>query len=91
MLGMKTTKKNNIGVRLDDDTLGKLDDLCEAVGGASRSRVLRMLVLYVGHMDDAHGRELNPRHPAFVQWFRHRDEVMIKTIAEGIADALRHR
>ena len=101
MVGMKTkktTKDNHVGLRLDDDSLAILDGLCEAVGGASRSRVLRRLLLAVQSEpsdrytdDDGKPVEMNATRRRFIEKFRRADDAMIKTMVEGIADALRHR
>jgi len=94
----KTNKENHVGLRLDDASLTILDGLCDAVGGASRSRVLRRLLEYLQpdpsdrYTDDA-GKpvEQNPRRRDFVEWFRRMDDAMIATITDGIADAMRRR
>lgn len=98
MKTQKTNKENHVGLRLDDEALSILDGLCDAVGGASRSRVLRRLLVYLqsdpsDRYTDDEGKavETNPRRRDFVDWFRRADDAMIATITDGIADAMRRR
>jgi len=94
----KTTKDNHVGLRLDDESLAILDGLCEAVGGASRSRVLRRLLLAVqpdpsDRYTDEDGKpvEQNATRRRFIEKFRRADDALVKAMVEGIEDALRHK
>lgn len=99
--GMKnttTTKENHVGLRLDDDSLKILDGLCEDVGGASRSRVLRRLLGYLRtdpsdkYKDEAGNPiETNHRRREFVEWFRKLDDAIIADMVAGIDAGLRRR
>ena len=99
---MKTTKSNNqgnhVGLRLDDESLQILDGLCEAVGGASRSRVLRRLLLWVksdpsDRYTDEDGKpvESNAKRRQFVEMFRRLDDAIIKDMTASLADSIRRK
>lgn len=98
---MKTTKQNqgnHVGLRLDDESLAILDGLCEAVGGASRSRVLRRLLLAVMPMpsdrytdEDGKPVEENATRRKFIEKFRRMDDALIADMVAGIEDAVRRK
>lgn len=97
MVRMKTTKTNHIGVRLEDDVLASLDNLCAQVGGASRSRVLRRLLMFVESdpsdcYTDLAGFpvERNQYRRDFLDWFRRLDDAMIKGLTDAIASKVRN-
>lgn len=97
--GMKTTRKaNHVGLRMEDDVLLALDGLCDAVGGASRSRLLRRLLLWLESDTsedyknyDGSPVERNVRRREFVRWFRSMDDALIADMTDGIADGFRRR
>lgn len=101
MVGMKTTKANkdkHVGLRLDDASLAHLDALCEAVGGASRSRVLRRVLLFLRSDPsdyykgpDGEPVEANVHRREFVAWFRRLDDAIIDDMVKGIDAGLRRR
>lgn len=97
MVGMKTTKTNHIGVRLEDDVLASLDKLCAQVGGASRSRVLRRLLQFVesdpsDRYTDLAGYPVENNHHRrdFLDWFRRLDDALIKGLSDAIASKVRN-
>lgn len=97
MVSMKTNKTNHIGVRLEDDALASLDKLCAQVGGASRSRVLRRLLMFVesdpsDRYTDLAGYpvERNQYRRDFLDWFRRLDDALIHGLTDAIASKVRN-
>ena len=101
MDAMKTTKDNkdnHVGLRLDDDSLAILDGLCEAVGGASRSRVLRLLLSWMEPRpddrytnDDGTPVEGNSQRRKFVNHVRKIDDAIIADMVASIESDVRRR
>lgn len=97
--GMKTTRKaHHIAFRMEDDILLALDGLCDAVGGASRSRLLRRLLLWLESDPsdtyrnyDGSPVERNVRRREFVAWFRRLDDAIVADMVKGIDAGLRQR
>lgn len=100
---MKTTTRSNskayhVGLRLDDEAMLILDKLCADLGGASHSRVLRRMLVYLQsdpsnrYVDDrGQPAEMNHRRREFVDWFRKMDDATINSIIDGVEDAVRRR
>lgn len=99
LMKTRTTKKTHLAFRIDDDALAVLDGLCEDIGSpnhpATRSRVLRRLIMQYDHDFDLLGGldesgrpvERNWRRREFVERQRRLDDAVIS----GLADAVRSR
>lgn len=96
---MKTTphKDMHVGLRLEAADLEHLDELCKAVGGASRSRVLRRVLLFLRSLPsdytDQDGKpiEANANRREFIAWFRRLDDAIIDDMVKGIDAGMRKR
>lgn len=95
---MKTNNKlYHVGLRLDDESMAILDNLCAEAGGASHSRLLRRVLLflrsYPSDYFDASGKpiEANPNRREFLAWFRRLDDAIIDDMIKGIDAGLRKR